>query len=89
MLDLIKSLDIMEKASFDGAETVRRIQEFSRKRSDDKDFTQVDINQLLDNSLEFTRMRWKGEASAKGIAINIQSETIKKSSVVTASDYRA
>jgi hypothetical protein len=41
MLDLIKSLDIIERASFDGAETVRRIQEFSRKRSDDKDFTRL------------------------------------------------
>ena len=30
MIDLIKSLEIIERASSDGAETVRRIQEFSR-----------------------------------------------------------
>jgi PAS domain S-box-containing protein len=74
MIDLIKSLEIIERASSDGAETVRRIQEFSRKRSDDKEFTQVDINELLKNSLEFTSVRWKGEAESRGIKINIEKE---------------
>ena len=74
MLDLIKSLDIIERASFDGAETVRRIQEFSRKRSDDKDFTQVDINELLENVLDFTSVRWKDEAESKGIQVTIQKD---------------
>jgi PAS domain S-box-containing protein len=74
MLDLMKSLEIIERASLDGAETVRRIQEFSRKRTDDKNFTQSDINQLLDNALEFTSVRWKNEAESKGIKINIQKE---------------
>ena len=70
----VYGLEVIEKASFDGAETVRRIQEFARKRSDDKDFTQVEINELLDNSLEFTRMRWKDQAESKGIAVDIQKE---------------
>jgi PAS domain S-box-containing protein len=74
MLDLMKSLEIIERASSDGAETVRRIQEFSRKRSDDRDFTQVTINELLDNALEFTRVRWKNDAESKGIKIRIKKE---------------
>ena len=74
MIDLIKSLEIIERASSDGAETVRRIQEFSRKRSDDKEFTEVDINELLKNSLEFTSVRWKNDAESKGIKINIVKE---------------
>ena len=74
MLDLIKSLDIIERASFDGAETVRRIQEFSRKRSDDKDFTQVDSKELLENVLDFTSVRWKDEAESKGIAYTIHKD---------------
>jgi PAS domain S-box-containing protein len=74
MLDLIKSLEIIERASSDGAETVRRIQEFSRKRSDDKDFTQININELLDNALEFTGVRWKDDAESKGIKVTIQKE---------------
>ena len=74
MLDLLKSLDIIERASLDGAETVRRIQEFSRKRVDDKEFTQIDINELVDNALEFTSVRWKNDAESKGITITIQKE---------------
>ncbi len=74
MIDLIKSLEIIERASSDGAETVRRIQEFSRRRSDDKEFGRVDVNELLKNSLEFTSVRWKAEAESKGIKINIARE---------------
>ncbi|MEE8383283.1 MAG: PAS domain S-box protein, partial [Thermodesulfobacteriota bacterium] len=74
MLELKKGLEIIEKASLDGAETVRRIQEFSRRRTDDKDFTQVDINELIDNALEFTRVRWKNDAESKGIKIRIRKE---------------
>jgi len=72
VLNLKKGLEIIEKAARDGAETVRRIQEFSRKRTDDKDFTQVDINELINHALEFTRVRWKDNAESKGIKINIQ-----------------
>ena len=53
---------------------MRRIQEFSRKRADDKDFTQADINELLENVLEFTSVRWQNESESKGIKITIQKE---------------
>ena len=74
VLELKKGLEIIEKASLDGAETVRRIQEFSRRRIDDRDFTRVGINELLDNALEFTRVRWKNQAESKGIKVNIKKE---------------
>jgi PAS domain S-box-containing protein len=74
VLELKKGLEIIERASLDGAETIRRIQEFSRRRTNDEDFTQVDINELLDDALEFTRIRWKNETEAKGIEIRIQKE---------------
>jgi PAS domain S-box-containing protein len=72
--DLKKSLAIIEKAAFDVVDTVRRIQEFSRKRGDDKNFTGVDLNEVIEHTLEFTKVRWKDEAGAKGIKINIQKE---------------
>ena len=74
MYDLKKGLEVIEKAAKDGAETVRRIQEFSRRRTDDKDFTQVDINELIENALEFTKMRWKDDAESKGIKIIVQKD---------------
>jgi PAS domain S-box-containing protein len=74
ILDLKAGLEVIEKASLDGAETVRRIQEFSKRKAEDIDFAQVDINELVDNALEFTRVRWKNEAESKGIRIKIQKE---------------
>jgi PAS domain S-box-containing protein len=73
--DLKKGLELIEKASLDGAETVRRIQEFSRKRKesdDDNNFTEVDPLQVIHDALEFTRVRWKDEAESKGIKITIE-----------------
>jgi len=74
VLDLKAGLEIIERAAIDGSETVRRIQEFSRRRTDDQDFTQVDINELVNNALDFTKVRWKNEAESKGIQIKIQKE---------------
>jgi PAS domain S-box-containing protein len=89
MIDLVKSLEIIEKASFDGAETVRRIQEFSRKRADDKEFMQLNINELLDNVLDFTRVRWKDNAESQGIKFDIQKDyTPVPSTLGSASELR-
>ena len=70
--DLKKSLEIIEKAAFDGAETVRRIQEFSGRREDDRHFSSVNLKEVVEQALEFTRVRWKNEAELKGIPISIQ-----------------
>jgi len=53
---------------------VKRIQEFSRRRADDKNFTQVDINELIVKALEFTRARWKDSAESKGVKIVVKKE---------------
>ena len=45
--DLKDGLKVIERAALDGAETVRRIQEFSRKRADNKNFEQLDVNELV------------------------------------------
>ena len=74
VIELKKSLEIIESAAKDGAETVRRIQEFSRRRDEDKYFTTIDVNEIIDNALEFTKVRWKDDAESKGIKIKIQKE---------------
>lgn len=71
-IELAKGLEIIERASLDGAETVRRIQEFCRRRGDQKDFVQVDINELIENALEFTKVKWKDEAQSRGIKIRVK-----------------
>ncbi len=87
--DLKKSLGIIEKAAFDGVDTVKRIQEFSRKRDDDKYFADVDLNEVIEHTLEFIKVKWKDEASQKGVKIDIQKELSQIPSIAgSASELR-
>jgi len=73
--DLKQGLELIEKAALDGAETVHRIQEFSRKRNKFDEsiyFTDVEPLELIHDALEFTKVRWKDEADSKGIKITIE-----------------
>ncbi len=66
-----KGIEVIEKAAMDGAETVRRIQEFTRVRADNRLFIHMNLNEVLNDVIEFTRTRWKNEARAKGINIEL------------------
>lgn len=81
VITIKQGLEVIEKATSDGAETVRRIQEFSRFRSDDLNFKQIDFNQIIDHALEFTKVRWKDDAERQGIHIDILKDTSSLPSV--------
>jgi len=66
-----KGLNVIEKAALDGAETVRRIQEFTRLRTDEN-FKMLDLNEILIESIEITKHKWKDEAQKKGILIQVE-----------------
>jgi len=76
IIELRRSLEIIEKASFDGADTVRRVQEFSRKKDEDHNvnFVNVDLNEVINHTLEFTKVKWHDEAAAKDVKISIGKE---------------
>ena len=59
-------LDIIEQAAADGAAMVRRINNFSISESEEKLET-LNLNQLVRDSLEVTRIRWQDDARARGI----------------------
>jgi GAF domain-containing protein/ActR/RegA family two-component response regulator len=61
-------LQAIEQAATDGARTVQRIQEFSRVRRD-QPFVPVDLNRVIQESLELTQPRWREEAQSRGAAI--------------------
>jgi len=68
--NLIADLELIEKAADDAAETVKRIQEFTRIRTD-KDLIPLSLNKVLEDAIQFTKNRWKDEAESRGIKINI------------------
>ncbi|MBM4322923.1 MAG: GAF domain-containing protein [Deltaproteobacteria bacterium] len=71
--EIRERLRTIEKASKDGAETVRRIQDFTGKRRD-KEFIPLSFNDIVHEVVAITEPRWKDQAQKKGIQI----ELIKK-----------
>jgi CheY-like chemotaxis protein len=75
--EIRERLKIIEKSSKDGAETVRRIQEFTGLRRD-KEFTPLSINELVTDVENITQPRWKDQTQKKGL----QFELVKNLGVI-------
>lgn len=67
---ILRGLDIIEKAAVDGAFTIKRLQEFTRKESDQV-FKHVDLIQVLEDTLSMTRTRWEDTAHVNGVQYDI------------------
>jgi len=63
--DLADELGIVERAALDGAATVRRLQDFTRVRTD-RTSQPVDLTAVVEDCLSLTRGRWRDEAARKG-----------------------
>lgn len=76
-----RGLEIIVKAAEDGANTVKRIQDFARQRKD-HDFRLVSVDQILFDVSEITRPRWKDRAEASDIHIRLALEIRSQSKVM-------
>jgi signal transduction histidine kinase len=63
--DMRTELAVIEKAATDGARMVRRIQDFTRVRRD-RETVVVDVNEIVQDAVDFTQSRWRGESDACG-----------------------
>jgi len=70
--ELRETLKIIEKVAKDSSQTVRRLQDFTRKRAPQELF-KVDINAIVKDSIEITKPKWKDEAQGRGIRIEVVS----------------
>ena len=64
--DSSRDLEAVRRAAQDGADTVRRIQEFTRTRRT-RAFERVDLAEVAREVIELTRPRWELEAQARGV----------------------
>lgn len=68
-----RPVQIIQRAASDGAEVVRRIQQFARmKQSDDRE--PMNLNDMVADVVEMTKVRWRDAARAQGIAIELVHE---------------
>jgi len=63
---MIRDLEAVRRAAQDGADTVRRIQEFTRTRRT-RSFERVDLADVAREVIELTRPRWEVEAQSRGV----------------------
>jgi signal transduction histidine kinase/CheY-like chemotaxis protein len=64
--ELLRQLKIIEQVAQDGAQTVRRIQEFARMRRT-RPLQQVNVTEVIREVVEATRPRWGDQAQARGV----------------------
>ena len=71
--ELARGLETIHQAALDGAQTVRRIQEFTRTRRT-RPFRRVDLLEIVREVVEMTRPRWKDEAQSRGVSYEVEIE---------------
>ncbi len=74
-------LQVIERAALDGAQTVKRLQEFTRIRRD-QPLVPLDINQVVRDALDITQSRWKDEATSRGIGLEVRARLADVPAVV-------
>jgi signal transduction histidine kinase/CheY-like chemotaxis protein len=67
-----ETLQTIEKVARDGAQTIRRLQDFTRKRVPQLLF-KLDINSIVQDAMEITRPKWKDDVQGRGISIEMVS----------------
>jgi GAF domain-containing protein len=68
-----RGLQTIRQAALDGAQTVRRIQEFTRTRRT-RPFRRVELGALLREAVELVRPRWQDDAQRRGITYEVRVE---------------
>jgi signal transduction histidine kinase/ActR/RegA family two-component response regulator/PAS domain-containing protein len=66
---LRRQLEVIEQAALDGAQAVRRVQEFTRLRQDER-FEACELDDVLRGVLELTRPAWEAESKRRGITLS-------------------
>ncbi|MGR3301913.1 MAG: response regulator [Candidatus Scalindua sp.] len=75
---LSDALRIIKRATNDGAEISRRMLKFTKTAKDTAEIVPFDINELINQAIDFTMPRWKNTAQAKGINYYMDTEGMKR-----------
>ena len=67
-----QALQNIEKVAKDSAQTVRRLQDFTRRKVH-QELYKLDVNAIVHDAVEITKPKWRDEAQAKGIRFEVVS----------------
>lgn len=68
MMDYLK---IINTASSDARVVVDRLRDFYRSREESDIFTPINLNQLIQQSIQLTQPKWKNQSLANSVTVNI------------------
>ncbi len=74
---LTYALRTIMKATDDGAEISSNMLKFTKTKPDTKEFVSSDIREMIMQSIDFTKPRWKNEAQANGIGFKMDTKGLK------------
>jgi GAF domain-containing protein/ActR/RegA family two-component response regulator/anti-sigma regulatory factor (Ser/Thr protein kinase) len=66
-------LRVIERSALDGAQTVRRLQEFTRIRRD-QPMVPLDVTQIVRDALDITQSRWREEPVSRRIVLEVRTQ---------------
>ncbi len=69
--ELQKCLGVIKKAALDGAQTVRRLREFTSIRADISKLMPVNVHTIVKDVINYTRPRWRTLAQVRGITYRL------------------
>jgi signal transduction histidine kinase/ActR/RegA family two-component response regulator len=70
----LRYLRLIQTGVRDAASVVSRLREFYRRRKDSEKFQPVELNQMVEQVIDLTRPKWRGEALARGCTIEMRAE---------------
>ena len=70
----LRYLQMMNTAAQDAGVVVNRLREFYRQRDEGEVFAPVDLNKLIEQAVSLTQPKWKNQAEAKGVTIQVVTE---------------
>ncbi len=70
----LRYLQMINTAAQDAGIVVNRLREFYRQREEGEVFGPVDLNKLIEQAVSLTQPKWKNQAEAKGVAIQVVTE---------------
>jgi PAS domain S-box-containing protein len=79
---LQRELGVIEQAALDGAHTIKKIQEFTRERGDECLFVPLNMNEIVEGTIELMKTKIKDEADERGISIKVETINDEISSVM-------
>ena len=79
---LVRDLRLMNTAAKDARGVVDRLRAFYRDRQPDEAWSAVDVNRVATEAVSLTEPKWKAEAQARGVSIDVRTDLAAVPTVV-------